>query len=269
MLGFECSEPLGAEQGTRGTTRPARSWDFFIASGAGQPLEHRAELHLHSIEQLSTALEGHRVMMLDRSKPDPHQDDPEPTSVPPRQDLESTAALLAAIKAGHDGARERLVARYLPILLRWAHGRLPRSARDLAETEDLVHVGLLKALAHVGTFEYQREGAFFAYLRQILRNEIRMEIRRTSRHPTRQSLAENLPVRSPSPLEEAVGNEALRAYEAGLAALHEDEREAVILRLEFGLKHEQVATVLGKPSADAARMLVARALVRLTAAMEI
>jgi RNA polymerase sigma-70 factor, ECF subfamily len=209
-------------------------------------------------------------MTMDRSKPDEDRcDGPKPGATDRREDLESTAALLAAVKAGHDGARDRLVARYLPVLLRWAHGRLPRSARDLSETEDLVHVGLLKALAHVGTFEHQHEGAFLAYLRQILRNEIRMEIRRTSRRPIRQPLHEDLAVRAPSPLEQAVGNDALRAYEAGLARLQEEEREAVILRLEFGLKHDQVAAALGKPSADAARMLVARALVRLTAAMDI
>jgi len=185
------------------------------------------------------------------------------------EDLESTAALLAAVRAGQEEARERLITRYLPHLLRWAHGRLPRSARDLAETEDLVHVGLVKALEHVDSFEYRHEGAFLAYLRQILRNEIRMEIRRTSRRPLLRSLPEHLAERGPSPLEEAVGRDALQSYERALEALRDEEREAIILRLEMGFTHEQVATALNKSSADAARMLVTRAMVRLTRAMDI
>jgi RNA polymerase sigma-70 factor (ECF subfamily) len=194
---------------------------------------------------------------------------PEPSGSGTAEDLESTSALLAAARAGGAGARDRLVSRYLPLLLRWAHGRLPRAARDLAETQDLVQVTLLKALAHLDTFEPRHEGAFLAYLRQVLRNEIRMEIRRVSRRPIRQPLAEDLAERSPSPLEETIGSEALEAYERALGALREDEREAVILRLEFGFTHEQVAEALGKPSADAARMLVARAMVRMSEAMDI
>jgi len=206
--------------------------------------------------------------------PDSESDDkdrggPEPVGSGPTEDLESTAALLAAVRAGGTGARDRLVSRYLPLLLRWAHGRLPRAARDLAETQDLVQVTLLKALAHLDTFEARHEGAFLAYLRQVLRNEVRMEIRRVSRRPLRQPLAEDLAERSPSPLEEAIGSEALEAYERALGALREDERQAVILRLEFGFTHEQVAEALGKPSADAARMLVARAMVRMSEAMDV
>jgi DNA-directed RNA polymerase specialized sigma24 family protein len=37
----------------------------------------------------------------------------------------------------------------------------------------------------------------------------------------------------------------------------------VILRLEFGYSHAEIAEALGKPSPDAARMVVARALVTL------
>jgi hypothetical protein len=43
----------------------------------------------------------------------------------------------------------------------------------------------------------------------------------------------------------------------------------VILRIEMGYTHQQVAEALGKPSADAARMLVARAMVWLTEAMDV
>ncbi len=44
----------------------------------------------------------------------------------PRMQTEETTALLLDRAGGGDGAeRERLAARYLPMLRRWAHGRLP------------------------------------------------------------------------------------------------------------------------------------------------
>jgi DNA-directed RNA polymerase specialized sigma24 family protein len=94
--------------------------------------------------------------------------------------LESTTSLLQQVAAGDDQARERLCQHFLPILSRWAHGRLPDYARDLSETQDLVQAALIRALDHVEDFESLREGAFLAYLRKILLNNIRMEIRRVT-----------------------------------------------------------------------------------------
>lgn len=185
------------------------------------------------------------------------------------QDLESTAVLLARVRQGEAGARERLAGRYLQVLQRWAHGRLPPAARDLAETKDLVQVTLVRALNRVESFEPRREGAFLAYLRQILLNEIRAHLRRALRRPQRQPLSEDLVQPGASPLEEAIGSEALQAYEKALATLTPEEREGVVLRIEMGYTHQQVAEALGKPSADAARMLVARAMVRLAEVMDV
>lgn len=190
----------------------------------------------------------------------------EPASGP--SEVESTATLLTRVRAGDRMAREQLVRRYLATLLRWGHGRLPSHARDLSDTQDLVQNTLLKALDRIGSFEPRREGAFLAYLRTILLNEVRGEIRRISRRPVREPLPDELPDPQPSPVEQEIGGAALRAYERALASLSDEEREGVILRLEMGYTHQQVAEALGKPSADAARMLVARAMVRLTEAMD-
>ena len=73
-----------------------------------------------------------------------------------------------ACRAGDQRARERLVSRFLPILRNWATGRLPGGARDLAETDDLVQITLVRALDHIDRFEHRGEGAFLAYLRRIL-----------------------------------------------------------------------------------------------------
>jgi hypothetical protein len=42
----------------------------------------------------------------------------------------------------------------------------------------------------------------------------------------------------------------------------------VILRIEMGFTHQQVAEALGRPTADSARMFVARALIRLAEVMD-
>jgi len=192
--------------------------------------------------------------------------DDQPTQV---GDLESTATILRRVRAGNATARDELARRYLPVLKRWAHGRLPRSARDLIETDDLVQVTLLRALDQIEGFEPRREGAFLAYLRQILMNRIRDEIRRARRQPGRAELADDLRAPDPSPFEEAAGREALEAYERGLEKLTDEQREAVLLRIELGLTHVQVAEAMGSPSPNAARMLVARALARMAEVMDV
>jgi RNA polymerase sigma-70 factor (ECF subfamily) len=185
-----------------------------------------------------------------------------------RIDLETTATLLAQARAGDFSARDRLLRRYLPILKRWAHGRLPAPARDLCDTDDLVQVTLLRAFDQMNRFEPRREGAFMAYLRQILINKVRDEIRRATRVPAIGPIERNLRQSSPSPLEGAIGRELLESYEAALAKLPETQREAAVLRLEMGFTHQQVADALVLPSANAARMLVARALVKLAEVMD-
>ena len=183
-------------------------------------------------------------------------------------ELESTAVLLERLRGGDSAARERLVARYLPVLRRWAHGRLPPHARGLADTDDLVQVTLMRALDHLDGFEPRREGAFLAYLRRALLNVLRNEIRNASRRPSGPAADASLPDSKPSPLEEAIGKELLERYERALASLPEEQQEAIILRVEMGFSHEQIAEALGKRTANAARMVVSRALLRLSEEMD-
>ena len=66
---------------------------------------------------------------------------------------------------------------------------------------------------------------------------------------------------------EAIGHEALGRYELALQRLSPRDREAVVARIELGMEYAELALVLGKPSPDAARVAVARALVRLAQEM--
>jgi len=177
--------------------------------------------------------------------------------------LESTVELLALVHAGDDDALNRLFARYLPPLRRWARGRLPRWARDLRDTEDLVQETLMHTLRHVESFDNRGAGALYAYLRQAVVNRVRDEVRRTGRRPELATLGDEAVFHGPSPLEEAVGAETLARYDAALVLLSDDDREAVVARVEMGSSYLEIAEALGKPSADAARVAVSRALVRL------
>jgi RNA polymerase sigma-70 factor (ECF subfamily) len=183
-------------------------------------------------------------------------------------ELESTASLIDRVRSDDSLAREQLIARYMPALRSWARGRLPASARDLSDTDDLVQVTFLKALEKVKAFEYRGQGAFVAYLRRALQNQIRDEIRSARRRPAKEELRERIEERGPSPLEEAIGAEALERYEAALKRLTDLQQEAVVLRIELGFTYPEIATFLGSPSANAARMAVTRALARLAEAMD-
>lgn len=187
---------------------------------------------------------------------------PSPDSGSPRG--ETTGELLRRYSAGDDSALEVLTRRLIPVLRKWARGRLPAWARDLVDTDDIVQETITQTMKHVGTFEPRHEGAFQAYLRHALQNRIRMEIRRAARRPQSISLTVEQRDQSPSPLESAVGRQALERYEAGLKGLREEDREAIVLRIEMGYDYDALAEALGKPSANAARMAVARALVRLS-----
>lgn len=181
--------------------------------------------------------------------------------------LDSTFELVERAKAGDRQALDRLFERSLPALRRWARGRLPGWSRDLMDTDDLVQETAVRAISRIGSFEPRREGALQAYLRQAVANRIRDEIRRRRRMPVPVELDENHVAPEASPLETAIGVEAVDRYEAALARLRPEDREAIVARIEMNCSYDEVARALGKPSLDAARMAVSRALVRLAQEM--
>jgi RNA polymerase sigma factor (sigma-70 family) len=181
---------------------------------------------------------------------------------------ESTFHLIERARAGDQEALERLFARHLKPLQRWARGRLPKWARDLADTDDLVQDTLVQTFKRIDHFEPRHVGALQAYLRQAVLNRIRNELRRKGRQPHATDL-DGIEVESAeSPLEQAIGQEAVERYEAALQRLKPEEREAIIARVEMGYSFEELAEALDKPTPDAARKTAHRALVRLAEEMK-
>lgn len=198
-----------------------------------------------------------------RSAPTPESD----VADPPPNAPESTFALLERALTGDDRAMEALFQRHLGPLQRWARGRLPPWARDLSDTDDLVQDVLLRTFTHLDAFEPRGAGALQAYLRQAIVNRVRDELRRCGRRPEMTVLEGLDPAGDASPYEDAIGRETVEHYEEALGRLRPEEREAIVARVEMGYSYEDLAQVLGKPTAEAARKAAQRALVRLAEEM--
>ena len=185
-----------------------------------------------------------------------------------RHPMESSVDLLERARAGDQAALEGLLARYLPRLQRWASGRLPRWARDLADTQDLVQETLVQTFKRIEGFDNRGDGALQAYLRQAVLNRIRDELRRAGRRPPLSELDTGLQDAGLSPLDAAIGQQAVERYDRALAILRPEERELVVARVEFGFSNGELARAFGKSTPNAARMALQRALLRLAAEMK-
>lgn len=174
-----------------------------------------------------------------------------------------TIVLLHKAQSGDTTARDQLLERYLPRLRRWASGRLPASYRTMRDTGDLVQEAIISALPHLPTLEIRTDAAFQDYLRRAIRNRIIDLHRSAVRRPSRAPLREDVVAREPSPLEQAIGAEALERYEAALDRLSDEEQQIIFLKVELGLSWSEIAEETGKPSPDAARVKATRALRRL------
>ena len=181
---------------------------------------------------------------------------PGPQSPHPIPDATSTAELITRVQRGDDEAYARLMDSFAPLLRRWAHGRLSDRARGAVETEDLVQETLLAVHRKMDTIEAAHPGAFWLYLRRTIQRRLANAGRDATRRPSADVDAEKLDLPSDA-------DPDLFDYERALAKLSDEQRAIVILRLEFGLSHQESATALGLPSADAARMRTARAVATL------
>jgi RNA polymerase sigma factor (sigma-70 family) len=192
-----------------------------------------------------------------------------PDSAPPRpDDLEKTVVLLERARGGDRRALNVVCIRYWPRLSRWASGRLPASARSLEETGDVVQLVLESFLSKVDDFQPRHDGALMAYLCTAVLNRVRDAARRSQRRPQEVDADDrDLVAPGASPYEQCVAKDVRERYTDALRRLDEDQRCAVILKLELDLGPTEIARALDKPSPDAARMYTERAIRRLAEEM--
>lgn len=175
---------------------------------------------------------------------------------------QSGDTLFERARRGDQAALEALLQHHVPSLRRWAAGRLPRWCRELSDTSDLIQDTVIATLRQLDDFDDRGPAALHAYLQRAVSNRIRNELKRTSRRPPLVPLDDHIPSDRPSPFDEVAQTEFFERYERALEHLSQPERTAVLLRIEMGLSYTELAEILEKPSTDAARMYVVRALVK-------
>jgi RNA polymerase sigma-70 factor (ECF subfamily) len=190
---------------------------------------------------------------------------PDDSSLDPLLSDEPTIELVVKAQGGDRLAVEALLQRCLPQLKRWAHGKLPASARGSLDTGDLVQEAAMHVVQRLAVFQPRHVGAMQAYLRMSVINRIRDEIRRVGRHPAPVELPEDHPGDITSPLEVALQNESYERYRTALGLLKPREREMVVARVEAQWSMGEIARQFGMRTVDGARMAVSRALKKLSA----
>ena len=163
---------------------------------------------------------------------------------------------------------EALFRRHAPWLRRVARGRLPRFARAIVDTSDLVQDVLHQMFTRLNRFESRHEGAFRAYLRRAVENRIRDEMRRAVRWPETVEVDERIRSTGGAPqLQQLLADEDWRRYRNCLKHLSPRDQLLVVGRAECGYTYKQLALVAGLSTEDAARMALRRALVHLSKVM--
>jgi RNA polymerase sigma-70 factor (ECF subfamily) len=186
----------------------------------------------------------------------------------PQQPLDTTLTLVTRARQGDLAALESIAGRYQSALARFAHGRVPASARGLVDTCDIVQMAVMNTLGRLDAIDVTLSGSLLAYLRRAVLNQVRDQIRRAQRRPVVGELPPDLTAPDRDPLDVVVSEEMLERYEAALAKLPADQQEAFIMRMEMDCGYREIAEALGRPSAESARMLVRRAVLALATMMK-
>jgi RNA polymerase sigma factor (sigma-70 family) len=195
----------------------------------------------------------------------PPQRNPTPESV---EGTGSSLRLLRRAQAGETSATNLLFQRQWVALLRWAHGRLPRYARAVADTADIVQDAILQTFRRLSLIEPRGPQTLQVYLRRAVQNRIKDELRRVARRP-------DVPLLEPDTFADAAAPPDvafLRAqdaerYKRALATLRPSEQELIVGRFELEYSYQQLALMTGRATADAARVALNRAVLKLAEAL--
>ena len=166
-------------------------------------------------------------------------------------------------RLGDEAAWRELVARYEGPLRRSIRGRLPRAARGLTDTDDMVQDATLNVLRRLPLIELRFPGRA-PRLPAPLDPEPpgrRAPPRLADPHPVAAARRARHP--GASPLDHTIDRDRRRRFRAGLSTLSPRDRRALVMRLEAGASYEAIATALGCPTPNAARVTVGRALHRM------
>ncbi len=132
-----------------------------------------------------------------------------------------------------------------------------RRVQDTHEAEDLTSLIFTRSLAHLASY---RGASFAAWLFQIAHNAV-LNHRRDQRSQIPLEQADSLPSED-NPLESLETSQTVRCIADLIAALPDDQRELLALRVEGELSAREIGAVLGK-SEGAVRVALHRVIQRL------
>jgi len=185
-----------------------------------------------------------------------------------------TRLLLDRARAGDQAATSALFERYLGRIVYLVRSNRHESLRGQVETMDLVQEALITASTRIKKFDPKSSGAFYVWMREIVKRKINEAIKYHSAEKRIRSQevpldvvesddsgpAEWVPAVSSLHLATYLDRDAaVRRLEAHMEALETGQREALSLWYFEGLKPAEIAERMDR-SPDACRMMVARAL---------
>jgi RNA polymerase sigma-70 factor (ECF subfamily) len=188
-------------------------------------------------------------------------------------DRQESMDLLRRAKEGSGDALEVLYSRFAGKLLALIRLRMGRKLRGQMESRDILQATLLKSFQNIGQFESCETSSLMGWLARIAENEMRDlgdHHRRQRRDAERNVALDDQPGEIPaggrSALSQVIWGQEAERLEQALESLDQPQREIILLRKFEELSFKEIGEHLGK-SEDACRMMLARAMTKLTLKM--
>ena len=166
------------------------------------------------------------------------------------------AALVERAVSGDADAFGELYLLHLDTIYRYIHYRVGNAS----DAEDLTEKVFLNAWKALPGYKRQR-GSFTSWLYRIAHNVV-IDYRRRQKPTIPIQPQVDWKSEQPTPLEQVIEAEEAAALATAIAQLPEDQQQVIVLRFIEGLKHTEVARILGK-SEGACRIIQYRAIVTL------
>ena len=145
--------------------------------------------------------------------------------------------LMQQYAKGNAKAFDQLYARHRAPLYRYFN----RQVNDAATANDLYQGAWEKIIKARG--KYRPTSPFTAWMYRIAHNHLVDHYRRSQ--PTNSVETETLPDNNPGPAQDVIDGEQNKQLWAGIINLPEEQRNTLLLKLETGLKMEEIARVTG------------------------
>ena len=158
--------------------------------------------------------------------------------------LEIDDALFARAQSGQAEAFAQVIEGYEKLIFNIAY----RYMGNREDAEDVAQEAIIKIFSHLYTIDPEGGGkGFKAWTAKITVNTAIDELRRRKRKYAAETVPEDaeLPANTPTPEEETLQRERMRALQAALQRLPDQMRMIIILRDMQGFTYEEMAQVMG------------------------